>query len=108
MGRYLGAALNTGSAMVKDNTVQGVMPGSPESLEGRNAVNTCPNGASEGSIVIYSKSRYQWSGCLIKKKAWKREIWPFEPAGALGTAAAAKAPMGSGGLPKQKCVLEVP
>ena len=26
----------------------------------------------------------------------------------LGTAAMAKAPMGSGGLPKQKCVLEVP
>ena len=35
-------------------------------------------------------------------------IWPFEAARALGTAAVAKAPKGSGGLPKQKCVLEVP
>ena len=35
-------------------------------------------------------------------------IWLIEAAGALGTAAAAKAPRGSGGLPKQKCVLEVP
>ena len=35
-------------------------------------------------------------------------IWPFEAAGALGTATAAKAPRGSGSLPKQKCVLEVP
>ena len=36
------------------------------------------------------------------------KIWPFETAEALGTAAAAKASKGSGGLPKQKCVLEVP
>ena len=36
------------------------------------------------------------------------EIWPFEAAGALRTTAAVKAPRGSGGLPKQKCVLEVP
>ena len=36
------------------------------------------------------------------------EIWPFEAAEALGTAVAAKAPRGLGGLPKQKCVLEVP
>ena len=36
------------------------------------------------------------------------KIWPFEPARALGTAAAAKAPRVSGGLPKQKYVLEVP
>ena len=35
------------------------------------------------------------------------KLWPFEAAGALGIAAAAKAPRGSGGLPKQKCVLEV-
>ena len=32
----------------------------------------------------------------------------IETAGALGTTAMAKAPRGSGGLPKQKCVLEVP
>ena len=36
------------------------------------------------------------------------KLWPFEAAEALGTAAAAKAPRGLGGLPKQKCVLEVP
>ena len=35
-------------------------------------------------------------------------IWPFEAAKASGTAATAKAPRGSGSLPKQKCVLEVP
>ena len=33
------------------------------------------------------------------------KIWPIEAAEAL---AMAKAPRGSGGLPKQKCVLEVP
>ena len=36
------------------------------------------------------------------------KIWPFEAVGALGITAAAKAPKGSGGLPKPKCVLEVP
>ena len=36
------------------------------------------------------------------------KIWPFEPVGALGSATLAKTPKGSGGLPKQKCVLEVP
>ena len=36
------------------------------------------------------------------------KLWPFEAAGALQIAAAAKALRGSGGLPKQKCVLEVP
>ena len=36
------------------------------------------------------------------------KIWPFEAARALGIAVAAKAPRESGGLPKQKCVLEVP
>ena len=35
------------------------------------------------------------------------KLWLFEAAGALGTAATTKAPRGSGGLPKQKCVLEV-
>ena len=42
---------------MRDNTVQGVTPSSPESLEGHNLVNTCPNGASEESIGIYAKSR---------------------------------------------------
>ena len=36
------------------------------------------------------------------------KIWPFEVARALGTVAATKAPRASGGLPKQKYVLEVP
>ena len=45
---------------------------------------------------------------LDKNKAWTREIWPFEPAEALETTAVAKATKGLGGLPKQKCVLEVP
>ena len=36
------------------------------------------------------------------------KLWPFEAVGALGTAVVAKAPKESGGLPKQKCVLEVP
>ena len=47
---------------MRDNTVQGVMPGSPKSLEGRNSINTSLNGASEESIGIYAKSRCQWSG----------------------------------------------
>ena len=32
------------------------------------------------------------------------KIWSFEAAWALGTVAVAKAPRGSGGLPKQKCL----
>ena len=36
------------------------------------------------------------------------KIWPFEAPRALGTTTAAKALRGLGGLPKQKCVLEVP
>ena len=53
------------SAVMRDNTPQGVMPGSPDSLEGRNSVKTCLNGASEESIGIYAKSRCQWSGRAI-------------------------------------------
>ena len=47
----------------------------------------------------------EWSFDTFGARTTK--IWPFEAAGALGTVAA-KAPRGSGGLPKQKCVLEVP
>ena len=36
------------------------------------------------------------------------KIWLCEAVGALGTTTTVKAPRGSGGLPKQKCVLEVP
>ena len=39
--------------------------------------------------------------------AQSTKLWPFEAEGALGTAAAAKASRGLGGLPKQKCALEV-
>ena len=47
----------------------------------------------------------EWS--LDKFKAQITKIWPFEAIGALGLAATAKALRGLGGLPKQKCVLEV-
>ena len=36
------------------------------------------------------------------------KLWLIEAARALETMVAAKAPRGSGGLPEQKCVLEVP
>ena len=62
MERYLGTAPSSMSAVVRDSAPQGVTPGSPDSLEGRNSVNTCSNGASEESIGIYAKSRCQWSG----------------------------------------------
>ena len=48
----------------------------------------------------------EWSFDRFESQATK--LWPFEAAGALGIAAAAKVPRGSGGLPKQKCILEVP
>ena len=50
---------------MRNSTPQGVMPGSPDSLEGSNSVNTCSNGASKESIGIYAKNKCQWSGCLI-------------------------------------------
>ena len=52
MGRCLGIAPSTRSVVVRDNTVQRVIPESPKSLEGRNSVNICLNGASEESIGI--------------------------------------------------------
>ena len=48
----------------------------------------------------------EWS--LDKNRGWTSKLWPFEAARALGTAATAKGPRGSGGLSKLKCVLEVP
>ena len=68
MGRCLGIAPSTKSAMVTVNTVEEVKPGSLKSLEGRNLVNICPNGACEESIGSHAKSRCQWIGCLIKAK----------------------------------------
>ena len=44
---------------MRDSTAQGVTPGSLESLEGHNLVNTCSNGATEESIDIYAKNRCQ-------------------------------------------------
>ena len=68
MGCYLGTVPSSGSAVVRNNTVQGVMLGSPESLEGHNSLNTCPNGEKEESISIYAKSRCQWTSLLIKEE----------------------------------------
>ena len=68
MERCLGTTPSTGSVVMRDITVHEMTPESPESLKGCNSVNTCLNGASEASIGIYTKSRCQWSGCLIKKK----------------------------------------
>ena len=53
MGRCLGTALSSVSVVMRDNTPQGVTPGSPDSMEGRNSVNSCSSGASEESIGIY-------------------------------------------------------
>ena len=57
MGHCLGTAPNTRNVVVRDNTVKGVMPESPKSLERHYLVNTCLNGASEESIDIYAKIR---------------------------------------------------
>ena len=68
MGRCLGTAPSSVSAVVRDSTPQGVTPGSPDSLEARNSANTCSNGASDEPIGIYAKSRCQWSGRLTDLK----------------------------------------
>ena len=81
MGRCLEAAPNTGSAVVRDITLQGVTPGSPEFLEGRNSVNTYLNGASEESIGIYSKSRCQSSGRSKKTKLGQGRYGRLNPQG---------------------------
>ena len=43
-----------------------------------------------------------------KNRVWIREIWLFETVGALRTAAMAKALIGLGSLPIEKCILKVP
>ena len=68
---------------MRDNTPQGVTPGSSDSLEGCNSVNTCSNGASEESIGIYAKSRYQWSGCLADLDPEPRSYGRLKPHGPL-------------------------
>ena len=50
------------------------MPGSPKSLERRNSPNAYPNGASEESIGIYTKSKCQWTSCLMKKNLDKEDM----------------------------------
>ena len=81
MGRCLGTTPNTRRAVVTDNTVQGVTPMSPESLEGRNPVNICPNGACEESIDTYTKSRCQWSGRSINKELGQGRYGRLNPLG---------------------------
>ena len=66
MGRCLGTTPSSVSAVVRDNTPQGVTHGSPDSLEGRNSVDTCSNGVSEESIGIYAKSTCPSSGRVIE------------------------------------------
>ena len=49
----LGTTFSIGSVVMRDSTVQGVMPGSPEAWKGHNSLNTCPNGANKEFIGIY-------------------------------------------------------
>ena len=81
MERCLGTAPSRVSAVVRDSTPQGVTPGSPDFLEGRNSANTCSNGASEESIGIYEKSRYQWSGRLIELEPGPQSDGRLKPQG---------------------------
>ena len=80
MGRCLGTAPSSVSAVVRDST-PGVTPGSPDSLEGRNSVNTCSTGASEESIGIYTKSRCQWSGRSIELEPGPQSYGRLKPQG---------------------------
>ena len=82
MGRCLGTASSSVSAVVRDNRAQGVTPRSPKAWEGRNQVNTYSNGASEKSIGIYAKSRCQWSGQLIHLEPNLQRYGRLKPQGA--------------------------
>ena len=81
MGRCLGTTPSFVSAVVRDSTPQGVTPESPNSLEGRNSVNTCLNEAIEESIGIYAKSRCQLNGCLIDLEPEARSYGCLKPQG---------------------------
>ena len=81
MGRCLRTAPSSVSAVVRDSTPQGVTPGSPDSLEGRNSVDTCTNGASKESISIYANSRCQWSCRLIELERGPQSYGRLEPKG---------------------------
>ena len=81
MGRCLGTTPSSVSAVVRDSTPQGVTPGSPDSLEGRNSVITCSNGASDEPIGIYAKSRCQWSGRSIDLELGPQSYCRLKPQG---------------------------
>ena len=81
MERCLGTAPTFVSAMVRDSTPQGVMPGNPDSLEGRNSVDTCSNGVNKESISIYAKSRCQWSGRLTDLEPGPQSYGRLKPQG---------------------------
>ena len=65
----------------EDSTPEGVTPGSPDSLKGRNSKNIGSNGASEESIGIYAKSRCQWSGCLMDLEPKPQRYGRLKPKG---------------------------
>ena len=81
MGCYLGTAPTSVSTVVRDSKPQGVTPGSPDSSEGRNSVDTCSNGAREESFGIYAKSRCQWSGCSIDLEPRPQSYGRLKPQG---------------------------
>ena len=81
MGRCLGTAPSSVSVVVRDSTPQGVTPRSLDSLEGRNSVNTCSNGASDKPIGIYAKSRCQWSGRLTDLEPGPQSYGRLKPQG---------------------------
>ena len=81
MGRCLGTAPTCVSAVVRDSTPQGVTPGSPNSLEGCDSVDTCSNGASKESIGIYAKSRCQRSGRLTALEPGPQSYGRLKPQG---------------------------
>ena len=79
MGRCLGIAFSSVSAVMKDITAQGVKPRSPKALEERNSVNMYSNRASDESISIYPKNRCQWNGCLIDLELEPQRYGRLEP-----------------------------
>ena len=81
MGRCLGTAPSCVSAVVRDSTPQAVTPGSPDSLEGRNLVDTCSNGASDEPISIYAKRRCQRTGRSIELEPGPQSYGRLKPKG---------------------------
>ena len=81
MERCLGTAPSSVSVLVRDSTPQGVTPGSPDSLEGRNSVTTCSNGKRQESMGIYANSRCQWSGRSIELEPGPQSYGRLKPQG---------------------------